>query len=121
MRQDQQAAVAAVEGAGRLQLGAMIPDHYLAPEGSYAVNPGPAGEGVSRDGDGFCTTRVCGVIQDVVFNHTSGFGEATNSILDEVVPDYYNRLDMDWEPGDGILLRRYRHRALHDGQAAAGC
>lgn len=35
------------------------------------------------------------VIQDVVFNHTSGFGEASNSILDEVVPNYYNRLDMD--------------------------
>jgi pullulanase len=35
------------------------------------------------------------VIQDVVFNHTSGFGEASNSILDEVVPDYYNRLDAD--------------------------
>jgi pullulanase len=33
------------------------------------------------------------VIQDVVFNHTSGFGEASNSILDEVVPNYYNRLD----------------------------
>ena len=35
------------------------------------------------------------VIQDVVFNHTSGFGEASNSILDEIVPDYYNRLDTD--------------------------
>lgn len=35
------------------------------------------------------------VIQDVVFNHTSGFGEASNSILDEVVPNYYNRLDAD--------------------------
>ncbi len=35
------------------------------------------------------------VIQDVVFNHTCGFGEAPNSILDEVVPDYYNRLDAD--------------------------
>jgi pullulanase len=33
------------------------------------------------------------VIQDVVFNHTSGFGEESNSILDEVVPNYYNRLD----------------------------
>ncbi len=35
------------------------------------------------------------MINDVVLNDTSGFDEATNSILDEVVPDYYNRSDTD--------------------------
>jgi pullulanase len=33
------------------------------------------------------------VVQDVVFNHTNASGEAPNSNLDEVVPNYYHRLD----------------------------
>ena len=41
------------------------------------------------------------VIQDVVFNHTSGFGEQPNSVLDKIVPNYYNRLD-----NDGKLLTK---------------
>jgi len=35
------------------------------------------------------------VIQDVVFNHTNAVGESANSVLDKVVPGYYNRLDAD--------------------------
>jgi pullulanase len=33
------------------------------------------------------------VVQDVVFNHTNASGEGPNSNLDEVVPNYYHRLD----------------------------
>jgi pullulanase len=33
------------------------------------------------------------VVQDVVFNHTNAAGQAPNSNLDEVVPNYYHRLD----------------------------
>jgi pullulanase len=91
--QQQQAAVAAVQASDAYNWG-YDPDHYLAPEGGYALNPDNRVKeyrtmvmGLHRAG--------LRVIQDVVFNHTSGFGEATNSILDEVVPDYYNRLDMD--------------------------
>lgn len=95
--QQQQAAVAAVQGADAYNWG-YDPDHYLAPEGSYAVNPDKR---VREYRQMVMALHQSGlrVIQDVVFNHTSGFGEASNSILDEVVPNYYNRLD-----ADGALL-----------------
>lgn len=91
--QQQQAAVAAVQAADAYNWG-YDPDHYLAPEGGYAVNPD---ERVKEYRQMVMGLHGAGlrVIQDVVFNHTSGFGEASNSILDEVVPDYYNRLDAD--------------------------
>ena len=87
----QQADVAAVQGADAYNWG-YDPVHYLAPEGSFAINP---------------TNRVfeyrvmvealhlsgLRVIQDVVFNHTNAAGEAPNSNLDEVVPGYYHRYD----------------------------
>jgi pullulanase len=89
--QEQQAAVAAIQSADAYNWG-YDPDHYLAPEGSYAVNPD---ERVKEYREMVMGLHHAGlrVIQDVVFNHTSGFGEASNSILDEVVPSYYNRLD----------------------------
>ena len=91
--QQQQAAVAAVQSADAYNWG-YDPDHYLAPEGGYAVNPDKRVKEYRQMVMGLHRAGLR-VIQDVVFNHTSGFGEATNSILDEVVPDYYNRLDMD--------------------------
>ncbi|WP_419806878.1 pullulanase-type alpha-1,6-glucosidase [Terriglobus sp.] len=95
--QQQQAAVAAVQGADAYNWG-YDPDHYLAPEGSYAVNPD---DRVKEYREMVMALHQSGlrVIQDVVFNHTSGFGQADNSILDKVVPNYYNRLD-----ADGALL-----------------
>jgi pullulanase len=91
--QDQQAAVTAIQSADAYNWG-YDPDHYLAPEGSYAVNPD---ERVKEYREMVMALHRAGlrVIQDVVFNHTSGAGEASNSILDEVVPNYYNRLDAD--------------------------
>jgi pullulanase len=91
--QQQQAAVAAVQTNDAYNWG-YDPDHYLAPEGGYAVNPDKRVKEYRQMVMGLHRAGLR-VIQDVVFNHTSGFGEATNSILDEVVPDYYNRLDMD--------------------------
>ncbi len=91
--QQQQAAVAAIQGADAYNWG-YDPDHYLAPEGSYAVN---ADDRVKEYRQMVMGLHRAGlrVIQDVVFNHTSGFGQASNSILDRVVPNYYNRLDAD--------------------------
>jgi pullulanase len=89
--EDQQSAVAAVEGADAYNWG-YDPDHYLAPEGSYAVNPDNRVNEYRQMVMGLHHAGLR-VIQDVVFNHTSGFGEESNSILDEVVPNYYNRLD----------------------------
>ena len=91
--QSQQAAVAAVQSADAYNWG-YDPDHYLAPEGGYATNPDNRVKEYRSMVSGLHHSGLR-VIQDVVFNHTSGFGEATNSILDEVVPNYYNRLDAD--------------------------
>ena len=91
--QQQQAAVAAVESKDAYNWG-YDPDHYLAPEGSYAVDPDKRVLEYRKMVMGLHRAGLR-VVQDVVFNHTSGFGEASNSILDEVVPNYYNRLDMD--------------------------
>ncbi len=91
--QDQQAAVTAIQGADGYNWG-YDPDHYMAPEGSFAVTPDDRVIEYRKMVMGLHNAGLR-VIQDVVFNHTSGFGEATNSILDEVVPDYYNRLDAD--------------------------
>ncbi len=71
------------------------PYHYTVPEGSYAT-----------DADG--TTRIkefremvmaikqnigMNVVMDVVYNHTNAAGLADKSVLDKVVPWYYQRLN----------------------------
>lgn len=91
--QSQQAAVAAVQSADGYNWG-YDPDHYLAPEGGYAVDPPYRVKEYRQMVMGLHRAGLR-VIQDVVFNHTSGFGQASNSILDQVVPNYYNRLDND--------------------------
>ena len=91
--QQQQAAVTAIQDKDAYNWG-YDPNHYLAPEGSYARNPDHRVREYRRMVMGLHQAGLR-VIQDVVFNHTSGFGEASNSILDQVVPDYYNRLDAD--------------------------
>ncbi len=89
--EQQQAAVTASQTSPAYNWG-YDPVHYLAPEGSYAINPDnrvreyrTMVEGLHRAG--------LRVVQDVVFNHTNAAGEAPNSNLDEVVPGYYHRLD----------------------------
>jgi pullulanase len=89
----QQAAVAAIQNKDAFNWG-YDPLHFFAPEGGYAVNPDnrvleyrEMVKGIHRSG--------LRVIQDVVFNHTNAIGENPNAVLDEVVPDYYNRLDAD--------------------------
>jgi pullulanase len=90
---EQQAAVAAIQAFDGYNWG-YDPVHYLAPQGSYAVNPYNR---VREYRSMVMALHRSGlrVIQDMVFNHTSGFGQAQNSVLDKVVPNYYNRLDAD--------------------------
>ncbi len=70
------------------------PLHYTTPEGSYATDA----EGTPRtlefrkmvqglNGDGLR------VVVDVVYNHTPAAGQDPKSILDRVVPGYYQRLN----------------------------
>nr|WP_312870088.1 pullulanase-type alpha-1,6-glucosidase [Streptomyces himalayensis] len=72
------------------------PYHYTVPEGSYATDP----DGTKRtvefrkmvkalNGDGLR------VVMDVVYNHTAASGQAKTSVLDRIVPGYYQRLLAD--------------------------
>ncbi|MFF6972472.1 pullulanase-type alpha-1,6-glucosidase [Streptomyces tsukubensis] len=72
------------------------PLHYTVPEGSYATDP----EGTRRtvefremvaalNGTGLRT------VMDVVYNHTVAAGQSDKSVLDRIVPGYYQRLLAD--------------------------
>jgi pullulanase len=87
----QQAAVTASQTSPAYNWG-YDPVHYMAPEGSYAVNPDQRVREYRTMVDGLHRAGLR-VVQDVVFNHTNASGEGPNSNLDEVVPNYYHRLD----------------------------
>ncbi|MFF4057549.1 pullulanase-type alpha-1,6-glucosidase [Streptomyces sp. NPDC001668] len=72
------------------------PYHYTVPEGSYATDPDGTGRTVefrkmvkSLNEDGLR------VVMDVVYNHTAASGQAATSVLDRIVPGYYQRLLAD--------------------------
>ena len=90
---EQQACVTQVAGTDGFNWG-YDPLHYTTPEGSYATDPdGPARtlqfrqmvKGINRAG--------LRVVMDVVYNHTPAAGQDPKSILDRIVPGYYQRLD----------------------------
>jgi pullulanase len=91
--QEQQAMVVAVQRSDGYNWG-YDPVHYFAPEGSYAVDPG---QRVKEYREMVMALHGAGlrVVQDVVFNHTNSSGQALNSVLDKIVPNYYYRLDTD--------------------------
>lgn len=70
------------------------PWHYTVPEGSYATEP----DGTPRIRE-FRTMvsalNAAGlrVVMDVVYNHTHAAGKARGSVLDQLVPGYYQRLE----------------------------
>ncbi|MGW1611765.1 pullulanase-type alpha-1,6-glucosidase [Streptomyces sp. NPDC002285] len=72
------------------------PYHYTVPEGSYATDPDGTGRTVefrrmvkALNEDGLR------VVMDVVYNHTAASGQADTSVLDRIVPGYYQRLLAD--------------------------
>jgi pullulanase len=87
----QQAAVTASQSSPAYNWG-YDPVHYMTPEGSYAINPDDRVREYRVMVEGLHKAGLR-VVQDVVFNHTNAAGEAPNSNLDEVVPNYYHRLD----------------------------
>jgi pullulanase len=89
--QQQQAAVTASQTNPAYNWG-YDPVHYMTPEGSYAINPDNRVREYRGMVDGLHKAGLR-VVQDVVFNHTNASGEGPNSNLDEVVPNYYHRLD----------------------------
>ncbi|WP_307861045.1 pullulanase-type alpha-1,6-glucosidase [Microbacterium sp. SD291] len=89
----QQACVQAVADADAFNWG-YDPYHYSTPEGSYAVNPdGGARVGEFRAMVGALHDMDLQVVLDEVFNHTAASGQAEKSVLDQVVPGYYHRLN----------------------------
>jgi pullulanase-type alpha-1,6-glucosidase len=72
------------------------PYHYTVPEGSYATNP----DDVTRVREfremvAALNRNGLRVVMDVVYNHSSASGQADTSVLDKIVPDYYQRLDAE--------------------------
>ncbi len=91
--EDQQACVTAVADKDAFNWG-YDPWHWLAPEGSYATQR----DGLARVAE--FRTMVGGlhrdglrVVLDQVYNHTPSAGQAPTSVLDKVVPGYYQRLN----------------------------
>jgi pullulanase/glycogen debranching enzyme len=73
------------------------PLHYDAPEGSYATD---AEDGAVRVREFRAMVQALHeaglrVGMDVVYNHTSASGQQARSVLDRVVPGYYQRLEAD--------------------------
>ncbi|WP_037855780.1 pullulanase-type alpha-1,6-glucosidase [Streptomyces sp. NRRL S-340] len=72
------------------------PYHYTVPEGSYATDPDGTARTVQfRQMVQALNQDGLRVVMDVVYNHTAASGEAATSVLDQVVPGYYQRLLAD--------------------------
>ncbi|MFE9018395.1 pullulanase-type alpha-1,6-glucosidase [Streptomyces sp. NPDC007808] len=72
------------------------PYHYTVPEGSYASDP----DGTARNVEFRKMVKALNedglrVVMDVVYNHTAASGQADTSVLDRIVPGYYQRLLAD--------------------------
>ncbi|TDD71963.1 pullulanase-type alpha-1,6-glucosidase [Jiangella aurantiaca] len=88
----QQACTAAVAGQDGFNWG-YDPLHYTVPEGSYATNPdGPGRTREFREMVAALNGAGLRVVMDVVYNHTHAAGQDDQSVLDRIVPGYYQRL-----------------------------
>ena len=93
--EEQQAAVTAVADQDAYNWG-YDPLHWMAPEGSYATSPhqnGGARVREFRSMVGGLHSIGMQVVLDQVYNHTPAAGQSANSVLDRVVPGYYQRLN----------------------------
>ncbi|WP_249354163.1 pullulanase-type alpha-1,6-glucosidase [Microbacterium sp. 2FI] len=91
---EQQACVEGVADADGFNWG-YDPYHYTVPEGSYAVDPeGGARVGEFREMVGALHGMGLQVVLDEVYNHTAQSGQGAKSVLDQVVPGYYHRLNL---------------------------
>ncbi|MFC7531165.1 pullulanase-type alpha-1,6-glucosidase [Actinoplanes sp. GCM10030250] len=88
--QEQQACIEKVAATDGYNWG-YDPLHYTVPEGGYAVDPANR----TREFRSMVTgVNQAGlrVVMDVVYNHTSAAGTDAKSVLDQIVPGYYQRL-----------------------------
>ncbi|GAB3603566.1 pullulanase-type alpha-1,6-glucosidase [Microbacterium aureliae] len=90
---EQQACIEAVADADGFNWG-YDPYHYTVPEGSYAVDAnGGARVAEFREMVGALHGMGLQVVLDEVYNHTAQSGQGDKSVLDQVVPGYYHRLN----------------------------
>ena len=70
------------------------PYHYTAPEGSYATDPSDGAVRIKEFRQMVMALHAQGlrVGMDVVYNHTHAAGQDAKSVLDRIVPGYYQRL-----------------------------
>ncbi|MET9426952.1 pullulanase-type alpha-1,6-glucosidase [Streptomyces sp. NPDC003036] len=92
---EQQACVAKAAAKDAYNWG-YDPLHYTVPEGSYASDP----EGMRRTVEFRRMVQSLNqaglrTVMDVVYNHTVASGQSEKSVLDRIVPGYYQRLLAD--------------------------
>ncbi|MFF3285751.1 pullulanase-type alpha-1,6-glucosidase [Streptomyces sp. NPDC003023] len=92
---EQQACIAKAAAKDAFNWG-YDPLHYTVPEGSYSTDPDGTRRTVefrqmvkALNEDGLRT------VMDVVYNHTVAAGQSDKSVLDRIVPGYYQRLLAD--------------------------
>ncbi|MEU3733892.1 pullulanase-type alpha-1,6-glucosidase [Streptomyces sp. NPDC033538] len=70
------------------------PYHFTVPEGAYATRP-DGSDRIIQFRQMIQALHRAGlrVVMDVVYNHTAAAGQAPQSVLDKIVPGYYQRLD----------------------------
>ncbi|WP_160152485.1 pullulanase-type alpha-1,6-glucosidase [Microbulbifer sp. ALW1] len=91
----QQAAVNAIRDTDGFNWG-YDPLHFTVPEGSFATDAnGTARIREFREMVQSLSRSGLRVVMDVVYNHTSSFGQYQNSVLDKIVPGYYHRRNND--------------------------
>ncbi|QNA77550.1 pullulanase-type alpha-1,6-glucosidase [Streptomyces sp. So13.3] len=89
----QQACVAGTQADDAYNWG-YNPLHFTVPEGSYATAPDGAARTIQfRQMVQALHQAGLRVVMDVVYNHTAAAGQDPNSVLDQIVPGYYQRLD----------------------------
>ncbi|MFO7539228.1 MAG: pullulanase-type alpha-1,6-glucosidase, partial [Chloroflexota bacterium] len=90
---EQQAAINAIRDQDAFNWG-YDPFHYNAIEGSYSTNPdGPTRIIEFREMVQVVNQNGLRLVVDVVYNHTNAAGQHEKSVLDQVVPGYYHRLN----------------------------
>ena len=74
------------------------PFHYTVPEGSYATDPDGSTRILEfREMVQALNQSGLRVVMDVVYNHTNASGQNPKSVLDQIVPGYYHRLNAKGE------------------------
>ncbi|MEU2117628.1 pullulanase-type alpha-1,6-glucosidase [Streptomyces sp. NPDC016459] len=90
---EQQACVASTQARDAYNWG-YNPYHFTVPEGAYATTPDGADRIVQfRRMVKALHDAGLSVVMDVVYNHTAAAGQDAASVLDKIVPGYYQRLD----------------------------